>query len=381
MFGSFDASSAASPQRRSRRDDDTESTLQPSAICENFSRILEGVTPGAVPASQQQMGSTTPLVGGSSERLSVQLPPSQRLIPPGHGVNVFSQPTLPFSPPRSSQNLQGQSYTIPTVQKEMPYQSAMPIALAEKRLDLLSMFPTAYTIFVFAVFITPIWQICHIGHDSNVQYWVGPWCHIAAVLPMFFVAAHVVHLKKKVPHKPIVIISIFVPAITLLVISDIVMTVAYDKADQLFSTDCDTFEGKRELQRAWNVAENMYFKCLQDTIAQQNRNLTLETAVQLYRITDCEEYAPAHAQHARQWDYLQYLEENHVCAGWCSGATRLWTLRDATDNCAVAASSVFTGKIQHISRQVLVYIILTIIMCALVLIIIGPKLRAMGFKW
>jgi len=366
MFGSFDASSpATTPQQRRRRDDDADGKMEPSAICESFRRILEGVTPG-VPQMGSQMGSGA-------------MPAPQRLLPPGHGMNV-SQP-IHTSQQTSSQQILGQSHAaIPSAEKD-PYQSQLPINVVEQRIDLLSMFPSVYTFFLFSIFITPIWQICHIGHDSNVQYWAGPWCHTAAVLPMFFVAAHVVHLKKRVPHKPIVLISIFVPAIVLLVISNLVMTVAYDKADQLFSTDCDTFEGKRELQRAWNAGEAMYMKCLKDTTAKQNTNMTFAQAIQLYRITDCEEYPSAYRQHARQWDYLLYLEETHMCAGWCEKATRLWTYKDATDNCAVAASSVFIGKIQHISKQVLVYIIFTIVMSSVSLIAVGPRLRAMGFKW
>merc|ERR1719284_150855 len=103
------------------------------------------------------------------------------------------------------------------------------------------------------------------------------------------------------------------------------MTSASDKADQLFSVDCDTFTGKRELQRSWDAAKELFEKCLQDTVRRtaSDSNLTLEAATRLYRIQDCEEYPNQHYLHKTDWEYLWYLEEEHSCAGWCKFEQRL----------------------------------------------------------
>lgn len=313
-----------------------EGAQEPAAIRENFSRILEGVSPGvptavSVGAGGQPSLSTTPLFVGNEARQQM----ASSLKDPYQPINLLR----------------------------------------------FSMFPSVFTFAMFCIFMTPIWQMSHLGHDTTVRFWVGRWCDMAMFLPIIFIATHLIHIEKRTPHKPAVLASIFIPCIVLLILADVVMTTAYDKADQLFSTDCDTFSGKRELQREYVYAQELYKSCITETAAREGGNLTAASAAKLFRINDCEEYATAHKQHQRHWDYLSYLEEEHQCSGWCARSSRLWTFKDTQDPCTVAVSAVFRGKVQNTAKQVVVYIIFTMVLSAVLLIAVGPKLRARGIDW
>merc|ERR1719298_326670 len=71
------------------------------------------------------------------------------------------------------------------------------------------------------------------------------WGLTAYTVPILFAAGHIVHLERGFPRKPVVLLCTLLPAILFLIIGDIHLSVSYDLADQLFSTDCDTFASKR----------------------------------------------------------------------------------------------------------------------------------------
>merc|ERR1719388_217530 len=108
-----------------RREDDMEVAQEPAAIRENFSRILEGVSPGVPsavtvgPGGQPSLSPTGPLLVGNEAR-------------------------------QFSSSLKD------------PYQ---PINLLR-----FSMFPSVFTFAMFCIFMTPIWQMAHLGQDTTVRF-------------------------------------------------------------------------------------------------------------------------------------------------------------------------------------------------------------------
>lgn len=248
--------------------------------------------------------------------------------------------------------------------------------------ELTETFPRIFTCVCFIVFMTPIYLTIRIGRDTNVRYWFGPWCYIAAFLPCLFILGHIVHSNKRQPHKPTVLVCLIVPAVTLLILGECVFTSISDKANQLFSTDCDTFAEKRALEREHLAAQNVFATCLADTVSQARvPNLTLEHAAELYRIQDCEEYESELQAHQRDWTYLRHMEEEHKCAGWCNVGEPVWTFGEVRDSCSVAASTIFDGKIKHMASQVVVYNIIVIFIVSIGLLVVGPSLRQAGIAW
>lgn len=243
-------------------------------------------------------------------------------------------------------------------------------------------FPRMFTCVCCLVFFTPIFLMVRIGRDTNVRYWLGPWCDIAAFLPCLFILGHIVHSSRGRPHKPTVLLCLLVPAITLLVLGEFVLTAVADRANQLFSTDCDTFPEKRALESQHVAAEGVFATCLADTVSSgRGGDLTLEHAAELYRIQDCEEYESELQTRQRDWTYLRHMEEEHRCAGWCSVGQPVWTFGEVRDSCSVAASTIFDGKIRHMASQVTVYTIVVLFITSIALLFVGDPLRQAGIDW
>jgi len=246
------------------------------------------------------------------------------------------------------------------------------------------MLPTAFIFCCFVIFATPMALTIALGYDSSVQYWIGPWGLMSFGVPVLFAAGHLVHLERGFPRKPVVLLCTLFPAILFLIIGDIHLSVAYDLSDQLFSTDCDTFDSKRVLDRSWKRAHELYVKCITKTVENSGgkHNITIAKAFDLYRIHHCEEYETAHREEKEQWDYLRHLEENHHCSGWCeSGSRRLWTYKGVRDPCSTAVGTVLKFKVQRIAMQVVVYSVCVIVLVTVVLVLVGPMIRAAGMPW
>jgi len=197
------------------------------------------------------------------------------------------------------------------------YSSSQIIGQGTFDVGLSRMLPTAFIFCCFVIFATPMALSISLGYDSSVRYWIGAWGLIAFGVPVLFAGGHLVHLERGCPRKPVVLLCTLFPAILFLILGDIHLSVAYDLSDQLFSSDCDTFDSKRLLQRSWDKANDLYVNCLSKTVekAGNKHNLTMEKAFDLYRIHHCEEYESALKEQKEEWDYLRHLEESHHCSG------------------------------------------------------------------
>lgn len=84
----------------------------------------------------------------------------------------------------------------------------------------------------------------------------------------------------------------------------------------LFNRDCYAFETKRDLNRAYQVAEEIYDACV----------LLPGLAIEGVSVGDCPQYAVAKEKWGLQFRYLESLEQRFHCAGVCRSQTskRLW---------------------------------------------------------
>jgi len=248
-----------------------------------------------------------------------------------------------------------------------------------KRLNMTKVFPFFFSFSCLMIFLAPMWLIVHSSQDTNVVYWVGEWCKAVLVIPLFFVGAFFVQSQLKRPHKPTVLITTLLPAGILLVVGDALASIASDRADQLRSTDCDTFGQKRDLQHAWAAAQKLYTKCLDDTV--RSNNITMKQAKTLFRLEDCSEYKSGLAMYSSEWGYLKYLEDEHQCSGWCHVAQPVFTKKDVHDSCSVVVGAVFRAKIKRMALQVVSYDLFILMVVSVGNIMVGPTLRSMGMDW
>lgn len=376
----------------------------PAAIQEHFSRILEGRPSVGSTEHRSPLNLST----GSLSRWSVpqEATPTSAATRSPHPyaeTPVVAQfrpappPMLGTSLPLQSQNFHGQGHPMHGAFWGAPASEANNNNFAESYDKLVAdkttehmlswvewrrYFPSAFTLACIFAFLNPIWITAHLGGDRTVLYWFGPWCRTAIFLPLIFIFGHVVHFKRGGPYKPVVLMCLLVPSVYLLVLNDTTMANAANKADQLFSTDCGSFDGKRQLETSWTMARDLYVQCLKDTVrlAPATRNLTFSVAAKLYRFQDCTEFAEEKRYRA-DWEYLSYLEEEEACGGWCTQSYPLWTFKDVRDSCSVAAAQIFDNKIAKRSRQALLYSLGALVCTSVLMVAAGPFLRARGYEW
>lgn len=335
-----------------------------AAIRDNFSRILEGGAPQpALPTSHLPLLARTAAQQVEAPRVWIESPPRASARAPVLAAN--SPESLP-------------AYGA-VGRKAEPFAA---LSGHSRMAEFMEMFPRLFTCACLLIFMTPIFLMVRIGRDVSVRYWFGSWCDIAAFLPCLFIVGHIVHSNKKQPHKPTVLVCLLVPAVTLLILGEFVLTSVSDKANQLFSTDCDTFPEKRALEAEHIAAQNVFATCLADTVSSiRARNLTFEHAAELYRIQDCEEYEMELQAHQRAWTYLRHMEEQHQCAGWCNFGQPVWTYGEVRDSCSVAVSAIFDGKVKHMASQTVCYSILVIFIVSIAFLVVGNPLRQAGISW
>mmetsp|Transcript_10998 Transcript_10998/g.25125 ORF Transcript_10998/g.25125 Transcript_10998/m.25125 type:complete len:313 (-) Transcript_10998:173-1111(-) len=236
------------------------------------------------------------------------------------------------------------------------------------------MFPRSMTFTCFAVFSSPLWMVIHIGMDPNVAYWMNPYYPCAVLIATLFIVGHTVQAQRTEPDTRAITLSMLIPSLFLLLLSDHVLTQTSDRSGQLFSTDCDAYAGKRALEQSYQAAAKLYSDCLEQTFRLSPSNRTIYQTMALFKIQDCDEYEKAYLRYPRDWSYLRHLEENENCAGWCYSGDPLWSYYRAQDRCSIAASSVLSDKIARLARQAVMSSLIILVFTCLLIIALRPIL-------
>jgi len=246
-------------------------------------------------------------------------------------------------------------------------------------INLLAVFPAAFTMVCSLLFILPLYTVISVANEPVVKYFSAQVSWVLLIIPVIIAVTHIIHVRTKVPNKYAVMATLIVPGFLLLIFANAEYVSAADKADKLFSTDCDTFSIKRELQREWEAAYSIYTQCLNSTAA--SSAYSIAQLQQNFRIQDCEEYPAALKSHKRAWNYLQYLEENNHCSGWCYHGQQIWSSQVTKDGCAITVSSVYKLYVRPNAGEVCLIMIFTLAVSAVLLILIGPVIRSLGIDW
>lgn len=249
------------------------------------------------------------------------------------------------------------------------------------KIDLMAVFPVMFTLACCLVFLFPGYAVLHVALEPAVAYFFSNlWLvSLLLVIPPLLGAVHLVHLRAMQPVKKAVIAAVFIPSTLIIIFADHFYEGALDKADRLVATDCNALQQKADLQKSWEVAFYVYENCLNQTNVESG--YSLEELRKNFRIQDCEEYKDLKDEYSDDWKYLEYLEEQHGCSGWCYPAQQLWSTRDHKDSCSNAVSNAFRYFVQPHAFQVCLTMSATLILLALVVIAVGPPLRAYGFDW
>lgn len=262
---------------------------------------------------------------------------------------------------------------------------------AASRISMLKLFPVLFTLCCSVLFLVPMCFVLSIGTAREISYFWTPWHYVVVVIPLLILYAHLMHVRSGVPSKAAVATALVVPSLLLLVCANGQYLQATTMVDRLLSSECNSLQSKQRLENAWQAAHDLYMDCLQET----SDAFGYDVAVlqKNFRVQDCEEYPAAAglipstrsktavSPYAKEWAYLRSLEEGSFCSGWCEPGMQLWSGTPSKDACSVAVASVFDLYALPHAGEVVSVMVITLIVAAMFLILVGPVLRKNGVEW
>lgn len=199
------------------------------------------------------------------------------------------------------------------------------------------LYPSLLTIALFAVFGSAIVNGVRLAFEPNARFWVGQIGLAVLLIPVFVVASHITQSYYRRPLYFSVIASCVLPTLISLIVGYAYMVPVSSAVSRLLSTDCTTFKEKFIIEQAYKSASGFFDDCL--AAEAKNRTQTVEAVRKDMVVSQCPGYDPIAAGYPQEWAYLQHLEEQENCAGWCyDGEGALWTHNPKHwDSCSVSA--------------------------------------------
>lgn len=205
---------------------------------------------------------------------------------------------------------------------------------------LVSMWPVVFTSICLLLFVLPSFMLIYISRQPATDYLGSNWTSITVVIPVVLALVHW-HQHTNGPNKFAMIAGLAIPSLILVILGEKQQQGAGSNVQSLFSIDCEMLSEKAELQLEWEAAQAFWSKCTNDTVAKSKPPVTSAFITQHFRIQDCTDYKDALALHPTTWPYLQSLEENYACTGFCTPGQQLWSKGPHKDSCSVALSKIY----------------------------------------
>jgi len=254
-------------------------------------------------------------------------------------------------------------------------------------LDAFRLLPLSFTAITSILFGACMWLLLRVTADPALFYFHTHWYWGMTLIPAAITGVHVVHTRQGKPTKYTLAFGIILPSLILLFYGNLQYMSAFEKTTKLSVSDCGAFIEKRDLQRSWEAAHRLYMSCINDTHVATGH--PRDVLLQRFRLPDCEEYEGAlygdgyHKEaHVWEWTYLQRLEEEEMCAGWCYQGRQLWShKKGARDACSKAVARVFASYASPRASQVLSMMLVVLASIGVVTITLGPVMQKYGMEW
>jgi len=216
------------------------------------------------------------------------------------------------------------------------------------------LYPSLLTIGLFAIFGSATVTGVRLALEPSSKYWVGQSGFAVLVIPVIVIISHICQSYYRRPLYLAVVASCAVPPLISLITGFIYMAPVTAAASRLLSSDCTTFRSKFHIEQAYRTANDFYQNCL--TQEAHNRSTTVDAVRAGIVISQCPGYDPTAAGYQEEWMYLQSLEEQYDCSGWCfDGEAALWTHNPTSwDSCSAAAGMTMKNKIARNANRMMV---------------------------
>mmetsp|Transcript_46583 Transcript_46583/g.123025 ORF Transcript_46583/g.123025 Transcript_46583/m.123025 type:complete len:264 (+) Transcript_46583:127-918(+) len=173
-----------------------------------------------------------------------------------------------------------------------------------------------HVVFLLFLFAPPLTLCVAMGVEVDVAFFIGRWSWAGLIiLPMILAMSATTHVRKS---RAVVLAAIWVPAAILALIGGLYRARAEITAASLESRDCFAFQDKRQLQRAYQVADELWEACVNQVVLPASADSPPKS------VRDCPAYPGAMAEWGVQFQYLEGLESRFQCAGICHRGKRLW---------------------------------------------------------
>lgn len=185
--------------------------------------------------------------------------------------------------------------------------------------------------------IIPLTLGVALGRD--VIFWAGKAMLLAALVLTLALAVPALGACFR-PTIRFLLVSVWLPAGLLAVVSCIYRSRAQQAADALLGPECFGHPVRRDLQEAYEAADAIYGACLSILVQQPGPPPTLAS------VAECPQYPKLAKQWGKQFAYLADLEGRFPCTGICYSGRRLW--QDAgvlAPSCAPFAGAALKGAI------------------------------------
>lgn len=233
-------------------------------------------------------------------------------------------------------------------------------------------FNSAFFVICFTAYSFPMITAWRMASDVNVTFWFGRfpfWCTVP--VPLIFIVVYILQTRNGRPKRPFLLLSIIVPSVIFFLVGVSLKFKAKRLQDQLQSVDCSVIPKLRHVYHAAEDARRLYAEC----------NPTNERMI----IQTCPKYGDwldEDKDRKKTWMYLEYLEENSGCSGFCIAGNRpLWHFKEdaeVRDACAPCVAAVLGAKVVHSGEQLMFYSVSFLLAFLLWMFLMGPTLRKIG---
>jgi len=241
--------------------------------------------------------------------------------------------------------------------------------LASSPTDMTDTFHDKLMFVLLLSFGMPAISTAVLAYQSSMIFWVGRFGRILVPMCVIWVLVGFCFSKKDARNRQSsAILLIVLPTCALMIYAQITKLASMDASTQLKTSDCRSFTRKLEVEAAWQAAFDIRAACVADQV---NQTGSSETEVSLMlNIKGCRGYKEGLAQWQTEWDYLEGLEKEEYCAGWCSPAHPLWVSPDnhahirpqVRDRCSLAAAYNMDTQVRRTTRQIVSYSLLLMIL-------------------
>jgi hypothetical protein len=218
----------------------------------------------------------------------------------------------------------------------------------------------------------PVSMCLFLSFKPSVAYWFGSSELIIAVgVIVWIILSYVMFTAGALKRVTATLCILVLPCTVMAIFSEMQELKFKFLGTGLRSNECSSSSEKVHIQEAWIAAKNLSVKC--DQYLMQATGAPINQIMDVRRFDACPGYSALYVVHKPEWDYIETLEGNYRCGGWCFPSYPLWKTANYTlDSCSLAAGQAMENSISHMGAQIGFYCF-AVMLCITLLLVLAPR--------